>query len=96
MLKETYGDFTDIVKMAEELNGLSKKMFGVMAQYRYVIQRSFFKELYDVQKLINLSPTVNDIGYVEIKKTTGNQRSTFDDLNKYTHRDTDFLHSSLQ
>ena len=95
LLKETYGDFTDIVKAAEELNGLSKNMFGVMAQYRYVMQRSFLKELYDVQKLINLSPTVNDIGYVEIKKMTGNPRSTFDDLNKYAERDADFLRRQL-
>ena len=91
LLKETYGDFTDIVKTAEELNGLSHRMFGVMAQYRYVMQRAFLKEIYDVQKLITLTPIINNIGYVEVKKVTGVPVSTISDLNYYAKRDADFL-----
>lgn len=95
LLKETYGDFTDIVKTAEELNGLSKKMFGVMAQYVYVMKTAFLKHIYDVNILTTLSDTVSNIGYVEVKKVSGNPVSTMSDLNYYAHRDADFLRKQL-
>ncbi|MGP1491756.1 MAG: hypothetical protein ACTTI6_11995 [Treponema sp.] len=95
LLKETYGDFTDIVKTAEDLNGLSKRMFSVMGQYAYVINAAWHRQIYDVQALTSLAPTVNHVGYVEVKKVSGEPVSTAADLNRYAERDAAFLQTQL-